>query len=223
MSERLPLRVLVPLAVVLLLVWAFGELADEVIEGSTRAVDEWILLGLRTEDPSDPVGPRWFEEMARDVTALGGTAVLGLFVAIVAGYLVLSGRIRLAALTVGWIVLGFVSIQLLKIGFARPRPELVPHQQEVYTASFPSGHAMAAALTFVTLAALLARTQRRRRVQAWLLGTALLLTVLVGVSRVYLGVHYPTDVLGGWAVGSAWAVLAWLAASRLSTTGEVEA
>ncbi len=215
---RLPARVLGPLAVALLLLWGFVELADEVLEGATHATDEWILRRLRTGDLSDPIGPVWFEEMARDVTALGGTVVLGLLVAVTSAYLALNRRVRTSLFVLSSIGLGFVTIHLLKWGFDRPRPELVA-DQAVYTSSFPSGHSMASALTFLTLAAMLARTEARRRVQVFLLVVALLLTGLVGVSRVYLGVHYPTDVLGGWGVGAAWAALAWLAQDALTRRG----
>ena len=111
---------------------------------------------------------------------------------------------------------------LLKIGFDRPRPDLVPHEAIVYTASFPSGHAMLAAVVYLTLGALLARVQPRRLLKLYLLGLAILLTVAVGASRVYLGVHWPTDVVAGWAVGAAWALLCWAAALWLQRQGRVE-
>jgi undecaprenyl-diphosphatase len=110
----------------------------------------------------------------------------------------------------------------LKLGFARPRPDLVPHGVRVYTASFPSGHAMLSAVTYLTLGALLARVQPQRRVKAFLLGLAIALTVLIGMSRVYLGVHWPSDVLAGWCGGAAWASLCWFVALQLQRRGEVE-
>ena len=110
----------------------------------------------------------------------------------------------------------------LKMGFERPRPDLVPHGTRIYTASFPSGHAMLSAVTYLTLGALLARVQKRRRVKALLLGLAILITLLVGMSRVYLGVHWPSDVLAGWCVGAAWAALCWFVALQLQRRGEVE-
>jgi undecaprenyl-diphosphatase len=203
--------------------WGFLVLADEVAEGGTGRFDRAILLALRNpQDPADPIGPRWFEEMARDVTALGSTVVLTLITLAAIGFLLMLRR-RAAALLVAVSVGGGVLLSnLLKFGFARPRPELVPHAVKVYTASFPSGHSMLSAVTYLTLGALLARVQPRRRLKLYLLGLAVLLTVLVGASRVYLGVHWPTDVLAGWCMGAAWAILCWLAARWLQRRGDVE-
>jgi undecaprenyl-diphosphatase len=217
LSRHLPLRVLVPLGLLLALLWGFTNLADEVGEADTRWADEWVLRQLRTEDLADPIGPGWFEQSARDLTALGSYPVLILVVTALAGYLSLRGNLRLAAVVVGSSATGFGASLLLKLGFDRPRPELVPHEAEVLTSSFPSGHSMAAALIWPALAALLARADRRssRGVQVYLMGVALAVTGIVGVSRVYLGVHYPTDVLGGWALGAAWAVATWWVAEEI--------
>jgi undecaprenyl-diphosphatase len=111
---------------------------------------------------------------------------------------------------------------VLKEFFERPRPDLVPHGAEVFTASFPSGHAMMSAVVYLTLGALLARVETGLRVKAFVLSVSVLLTVLVGISRVYLGVHWPTDVLAGWTVGAAWAVMCWLIARVLQRKGRVE-
>jgi undecaprenyl-diphosphatase len=204
--------------------FAFAELADAVVEGETRAFDEFVLLGLRSAaDPSDPLGPRWLEETMRDFTALGGGGVLTVVTLAVVGFLALARR-RHAAATVAVAVLGgLVLSQALKWGFARPRPDLVPHGQTVYTQSFPSGHAMLSAVVYLTLGALLARTQPRRRVKLYFIAVAGALTAIVGTSRVYLGVHWPTDVLAGWAVGAGWALLCWLAMLWLQRRGQVEA
>jgi undecaprenyl-diphosphatase len=140
----------------------------------------------------------------------------------VAGFLILQRKAHAAlfvALAVGG---GMLLSTLLKMGFDRPRPDLVPHGAVVYSASFPSGHSMMAAVAYLTLGALLARVQPRRRLKLYLLGLAILLTVAVGVSRVYLGVHWPTDVLAGWALGAAWALLCWAGALWLQRRGQVE-
>jgi undecaprenyl-diphosphatase len=203
--------------------FAFARLASEVVEGDTRRFDEAILLALRNPaDLSDPLGPPWFEEMMRDLTALGGTAVLTLVTVAVAGFLVLTGK-RRAAATVGVAVVGGLLLSnALKWGFARPRPDLVPHGQAVYTQSFPSSHAMLSAVVYLTLGALLARTQPQQRAKLYFIAVAAVLTVLVGASRVYLGVHWPTDVLAGWTVGAGWALLCWLATLWLQRRGDVE-
>ena len=204
-------------------VWAFIEVADEVVEHESRGVDESLLLGLRSaSDPGDPLGPPWVEEMARDFTALGGTGVLALMTAAAVGYLLLAARGRTALLTLTAVAGGLLISTLLKSGFDRPRPDLVPYESVVYTASFPSGHSMMAAVTYLTLAAILTRVLAAPRLKAWALFVAVFVTLLVGVSRVYLGVHWPTDVLGGWAAGAAWAAVCWLAARQLQRRQVVE-
>ena len=223
-ASRLERGILAILALAASSLFAFVYLADEVMEGSTHGFDSRVLLFFRNpQDLSDPIGPRWFEEVMRDFTALGGTAVLTLLTIFVTGFLVMSGKRRSAALVATSIVLGTAFSTVLKLVFDRPRPDLVPHGMDVYTLSFPSSHAMMSALVYLTLGALLARTQSSVRVRVYLLVCAILLTFLIGVSRIYLGVHWPTDVLAGWAVGSCWALLSWLIARRLQTAGPVEA
>ena len=117
---------------------------------------------------------------------------------------------------------GLVVSTLLKSAFARPRPSVVPHLSMVYTSSFPSGHSMLSATVFLTLGALLGRFVKPFRLKAYFLIIALVLTLLVGVSRVYMGVHYPTDVLAGWAAGLAWALICWLVARHLQKRGALE-
>jgi undecaprenyl-diphosphatase len=197
-------------------VFAFLEIANAVREEEVRALDEAILLAMRRPgDPSDPIGPRWVEEVARDLTSLGGVAIIGLVTAAVAGTLSLVGQRRSAGLLVFAVVSGAVLSLALKRGYDRPRPALVPHATSVYTASFPSGHSMLSAVAYLTLAAVVARVLPRKRLKAFVLGWALLFTGLAGASRVYLGVHWPTDVLAGWAIGASWAVACWLAADLL--------
>jgi undecaprenyl-diphosphatase len=222
-GQRRELVTLLLLALVSAGVWGFVEIADEVGEGTTRAVDEALLLALRTPgDPADPLGPGWLEEAGRDLTALGGMAVLTLVSLAAIGYLVIGRKGHAALLLVAAVGGGMLWSTALKLGFDRPRPDLVPHGSVVYTASFPSGHSMLSAVTYLTLGALLARVHRERRTKAYLLALAVLITLLVGASRVYLGVHWPTDVLGGWAGGSAWALACWLVARWLQQRGKVE-
>ncbi len=214
------------LAILLLVsagIWGFAELADEVMEGETRQVDKAILLAMRTPgDPSDPIGPKWVEEIGRDFTALGGMGVLTFIALAACGFLLLQGKRRSTFLVFAAVVGAIVLSSILKIGFDRPRPDLVPHGSYVMTASFPSGHSMLSAATYLTLGALLARTQNRLRIKAYILILAILLTLLVGISRVYLGVHWPTDVLAGWTAGVTWALLCWLVAGWLQKKGRIE-
>ena len=202
---------------------AFAMIASEVMEGDTLAFDRAILLALRNPaDLGDPIGPRWLEEMARDVTALGSHVVLATITLTTVGFLVLSRR-RASALFLGLAIGGgMLASSVLKIGFARPRPDLVPHAVEVYTASFPSGHAMLSATAYLTLGALLMRVAPLVRTKFYVLSVAVLVTLMVGVSRVYLGVHWPTDVLAGWCGGAAWALLCWMVLNWLQRRGAVE-
>jgi undecaprenyl-diphosphatase len=203
--------------------WLFIAIAGEVMEGETTAWDRRLLLALRNAaDPAMPWGPPWVQEMARDFTALGGVAVLTLMTLVVIGYLVLAGKRHAAIAVFAAVASGLIVSTLLKLGFDRARPDLVPHGSVVYTSSFPSGHSMMAAVTYLTLGALLARVEASIRMKTYLLSVAVILTVLVGVSRVYLGVHWPTDVAAGWAVGAAWALACSLVMRRLQRRGRVE-
>ena len=220
LTEAAPL---LTLSAVGLLGWGFIELAGEVSEGSTLAFDRRLLLSLRSAaDIADPIGPGWLEESARDITGLGGHVILGLITLATIGYLLMTRRRGAALLVLASVGGGMIVSTLLKLGFERPRPDLVPHATQVYTASFPSGHAMLSAVVFLTLGALLARVHKPRRVKLFFLSLAMVLTMLVGFSRVYLGVHWPSDVLAGWCVGAAWAGLCWYAALLLQRKGQVE-
>ena len=198
-----------------LMLLAFAMLAEEVVEGDTHGLDLWLMSMFTVAgNPADRIGPEWFEEMVRDVTALGSYAFIIITILIVGGYLLLVRKIELAALMVGAIVGGMAISHLLKELFDRPRPD-IDHAARVFTASFPSGHATLSAVTFLTLAALLTRTRARRGVKIYFVAVAVVLTLLTGTSRIYLGVHYPSDVLAGWCVGSGWAILCWAAALLL--------
>lgn len=204
-------------------VWAFLVIADGVSGDGPGQADARILRALRdSEDPRTPVGPPWLAEAAADVTALGGQTVLTLLVGTVLGYLVLARRGHAAVLVLVATVGGALLLSTLKGHYARPRPDVVPHLAAVASFSFPSGHAMVSAVVYLTLGALLARLVEGRWTKVYFVGVAGLLTGLIGASRVYLGVHYPTDVLAGWSAGSAWAVTCWLAARHLQRRGLVE-
>ena len=210
------------LAVAVLLL-AFGVLAEEVAEGSTSKFDRYVLLSFRNAgNPTDPIGAPWAQSMARDITALGSVTVLGIVLFAVVGYLLLARKRASAWLMLTAVLGGTIGNSLLKHSFARPRPEFVAQSTQVFTASFPSGHAALSAITYLTLAALLARTTTSRGLRIYFVGIGLVLTLFVGVSRVYLGFHYPTDVLAGWCIGSAWAMGCWALMTRLQRRGRVE-
>lgn len=195
--------------------FAFLRLASEILEGETWAFDEAILrLFRQPSDLSVPIGPDWLTHVVSDLTSLGGTTVLALVTLFTVIYLLLIRQRAVGLFVFLAVVGGWALSTVLKLGIARPRPLVVPHLVDVHDLSFPSGHAMLSAVTYLTLAALLSRTQPRYAVRVYMITAALLLTFVIGFSRVYLGVHYPTDVLGGWCAGATWAVFCWLLAKE---------
>jgi len=197
--------------------WAFFNVASEVGEGETAALDRKILLALRNPaDPSDPIGSRSFEEAMRDVTGLGGFTVVTLVTVVAILSFLMHGRRRHALVLAGTVLLAELSSDVAKTFYNRPRPDLVPHGSYVYSASFPSGHSTMAAATYLTLAVLIASLEPNRATKAMVFVLALILIVAIGSSRVYLGVHWPSDVLAGWSLGAAWALAGWTALRRLN-------
>jgi undecaprenyl-diphosphatase len=204
-------------------VWIFVLMADAVADKRTETLDARLLQLFRhPHDVATPRGPAWLPGVMRDVTALGSAPVLTLFVLAVAGSLVVRRQHHALALLLVATAGGEALNLLLKAHFDRARPTLVPHLMPENSPSFPSGHAMESAVVYFTLAAMLARLVEPRRLKLYFLGLAALFSFLVGTSRVYLGVHYPSDVLAGWTAGLAWAVLSWTVASYLQRAGTVE-
>jgi len=203
------LAALLALAVAVL---SFLEIADDVAEGDTHQIDRAILMSLRgLDDPSVPLGPHWLTTAAMDITALGSVTVLGLLVLFVAGLFAALRRWREALVMVLAAGGGVAISQGLKLVFGRDRPEESLRLVEAINASFPSGHAMLSAVVYLTLGALVSRFAQKRRVKVFAMVGALVIALTVGMSRVYLGVHWPSDVLAGWCVGAAWALGWWLA------------
>ncbi len=214
---------LVAVALISLGILGFGALAGEVMGGETDAFDRAILLSLRNPaNLSDPIGPPVVEEAMRDLTALGSGVVLCIITVSVAGLLGLRGQKHLALFLLAAVAGGALLSMLLKDVFHRTRPDLVPHLVRVSSSSFPSGHAMLSATVYLTIGALAARSYRQRALKVYVIALSVVLTVLVGISRVYLGVHWPTDVLGGWTAGAVWAVLCSNAAKWLQRRHKVE-
>lgn len=214
--DREELRLLAGTLVLLAIAFAVIKLAGEVLEGDTLEFDKQILAALRkADDPSQPIGPAWLEVAAFDITSLGSAAVLGLTVVTVVGFLVLQGLYRNAAFVLVASAGGWLLNTVLKEVFARPRPSIVPHLREVMTMSFPSGHALTSAAVFLTLGAFLMRVSDKRVTKFYCMAVAMVATLLVGATRVYLGVHYPTDVLAGWLIGTSWALFCWLTARAI--------
>lgn len=157
-----------------------------------------------------------------DVTALGGGTVLTIITAIAVTYLAVRGKWGTALFVAVAIAGGGAVNELLKSTFLRTRPNVVEHLTTAYSSSFPSGHAMNSALTYLTLAMLLGRTQQKRHVRVFFMAVAILLTAAVGFSRIYLGVHWPTDVVAGWCIGAAWALAFAMLAQSLQHRDDLE-
>jgi undecaprenyl-diphosphatase len=214
---RTELRLLIGLTAACASSWVFLYLLGEIREGDTYRLDRTILVALRRPgELGVPVGPRWLQETARDITALGGFTVLTLVVVMGAALLVLHRRRFQAAVLVGAVLAGQGLAQVTKQLVGRDRPDLVPHLDQVYSSSFPSGHSALSPIVYFTLAGILAAGEPNRAAKTLMVGAAAALVLAIGVSRVYLGVHWPTDVLGGWAMGAAVALLATLVLHRVA-------
>lgn len=211
------LMALFALLIIVVGTWGFIELADEVAEGETHVFDKTVMDYAGTHR-----GPRWLEEVGRDMTALGGVAVLSLVTLIVAGYLLSVRKFHAMWLVIIATFGGLLISSGLKWIVDRERPDVFEHRSHVYTQSFPSGHSMLSAVVYLTLGSLLTRLVPGYKQKLYVLAVALFLTFLVGISRVYMGVHWPTDVLAGWTAGLVWAIVCWLAARALQRRGTVE-
>jgi undecaprenyl-diphosphatase len=222
--ERRELQWLVVGLAASVLLFLLVALAGRMMDGNTQALDDRILRVLRDpSDPSRPIGPPWIAGAMFDLTAIGGPTVLWMLVLAAAGFLALQTRYRTAIVVLATSGSGEVLNSLMKHAFNRPRPDIVPHLRPVYSTSFPSGHAMESAIVYLTLGAILMRSSSARATKIYVLAIAVMLTMLAGVSRVYLGVHYPTDVIAGWIVGFMWASVCWTVARRFESTTHIQA
>ena len=207
---------------VLLAVFGVVELTDDVLEGDTQALDETVLQWFRHADGT-PIGPSWLPLAAQDLTALGSHSVLTLICVLAVGLCLMARRFDvLAMLTfsgVGATVINFG----LKALFARPRPSIVEPLVDVHTYSYPSGHALMSFALYLSFAAVTAELAAGFRTRAYLVCGGLLIAGIVGMTRIYLGVHYPSDVIGGWAIGGAWALLCWIVAVLIKERRQVRA
>jgi undecaprenyl-diphosphatase len=214
---------LIVLLMLIVISWSILGISDLVERGRIQRFDEWMLTIFRVPDnPMQLRGPEWLAEFMRDITALGGAPVLTFITLAVAGYLILQKSYRSLGLVLIATVSGLTMSLLLKFYFIRPRPGIVPHLMTETTPSFPSGHSMMSAVVYLTLAALLARIETSNAVRIYTISIAFLIVFLVGISRIFLGVHYPTDILGGWAFGLTWAMACWYIARYLQHQGAIE-
>lgn len=181
-------------------------------------MDREILMALRVPgDPSDPLGPQWLERLAVDITALGGHSVLVVLVVAVSGFLFLDARRGAAWLLLGSAIGATLLNTGLKYAFDRARPDVVAHLVNATSPSFPSGHALLSTAIYLTLGALLAREFPNPVLQRYFLSVAVVLALLIGLSRIYLGVHWPSDVMAGWIIGALWAYGCWTLDGRIAS------
>lgn len=196
--------------------WLFLVIAGDVLEGDTHAIDTRLLRAIRApDDPETLRGPRWMKETIRDLTALGGYPILTLTTLGVAGFLTLAGHSRDARYMLTAVAGGWILAYGLKSLFGRPRPDIVPHLSDVMSSSFPSGHSLMSAVVYLTIGSMLTNIVASVRLKCYFLGVAAFLAFLVGLSRLGMGVHYPSDVVAGWCLGLAWAEVCWLIHHKL--------
>ncbi len=211
---RTELAALSALFVLALGVMIFVEVADDMTEADGQAFDQAVLAAMRPwpGQPDRPWGPWWLHEAAADLTSLGGISVLGLFALIAVGFLLIQRKRLSAVLLVAGLAGGVALSEGLKALFERERPPADYQAVETLNASFPSGHALLATVFYLTLGVMLTRAFPRRRLKAYALGAAMVTALLIGLTRVYLGAHWASDVIAGWSVGAAWAMALWLVA-----------
>ena len=192
--------------------WAFITLGAEIGEGDTGAFDRHLIGLLRTSgNGGEPIGPAWFKDSMRDVTALGGFTYLTLMTIVVVLGLLFHRKRREGIIVATTAISAQTSIEILKFLYDRPRPGPVPPPIHAYTASFPSGHTTESTAIFLTVATVIASLEAKDNIKILAYTAATFVILAIGFSRVYLGMHWPTDVLGGWALGTAWALAAWTA------------
>lgn len=181
-----------------------------VARGQGAAIDRAIMLAMRPPSVvAAAQSPGGFRQVMIDITALGGGTVLTMIVASTAGFLAMRRHWLTLALVLGGTISGSLAVGMIKTLVGRPRPSVIDHLVDAWSASFPSGHAANSATIYLTLALLLMQIVEQRAVRWYLIAVAVLLVTAIGVSRVYLGVHWPSDVLAGWSFGTLWALGWW--------------
>lgn len=211
---RAEIAALAALFVAALGVMTFVEVADDMTEADGQAMDQAVLAAMRpyADDPGRAWGPWWLEEAAADLTSLGGISVLGLFAVFVVGFLLFQRKWLSGALLVAGLAGGVALSEGLKAFFLRERPPVAYQAVETINASFPSGHALLSTVFYLSVGVMLTRAFKQRRVKTYVLGAAVTVALLVGLTRIYLGAHWASDVFAGWSVGAAWAMVLWLVA-----------
>jgi undecaprenyl-diphosphatase len=202
-QPRVPRAIFVAAALLLV----FAAIAWAVSEGRTTALDREVILGLRNLAGSS--GPAWLDETVRNITSLGSVIVVCLLAGTFIGYLALCGERGSAILLLVSVLGGIALNELLKMIFDRPRPDLALPSVRVFSSSFPSGHAVLSCVAYLTIGTLIAHRATAARIGVYVMSVAVFLVLLIGTTRVYLGVHYPSDVLAGWCIGTFWVLACW--------------
>ncbi|WP_426038036.1 phosphatase PAP2 family protein [Brevundimonas sp. DC300-4] len=197
------------LAIVTLGTMTFVEIADDMTEADGQAFDQMVLHWMQPV-AGQPRGPWWLHEAAADITSLGGIAVLTLFAVVALGMLLILRKWLSALLLLIGLAGGVALSEGLKALFQRERPPAAFQAVETLNASFPSGHALLSTVFYLTVAVMMTRAFPRRRLKAYVLGVGMVFALMVGLTRVYLGAHWASDVMAGWCVGAAWAMALWL-------------
>jgi len=217
------IKILLVLLTLFLSLFVFINIGILVTDGTTKQFDESIIKFFRVdENNSEPIGSYFLTESIRDVTSLGGETVITIITIFVLGFLFLRKRYDAMWLVLAATVGGALISLGLKEFYGRERPDISYRLIDVTQLSFPSGHSMMSAVVYLTQAAIIARIQKNKKIRIYILSAAIFLTLIIGISRVYLGVHYPTDVIGGWTIGLAWASFCWFVAWYLQRRNKLK-
>jgi undecaprenyl-diphosphatase len=186
------------LAFAIALTYGFAKIAAKVVSGGTSGFDDASMKFMGSHQVP------WISNLMVEVTMLGTGIVVAMMIAVTALFLWLYDYKNSATLLLVTTLGGMLLNNVLKLGFDRPRPQFFDWGTHAMTSSFPSGHAMSAAIVYPTVAYLAARLQKSHWARVLTMLSAAILVVLICLSRVYLGVHYPSDVIAGVVVGLAW-------------------
>ena len=191
----------------MLLAWlASGLLSQAGLAG----LDHALMQALHDEIyPSDPIGPEWLENALRDISALGSNIIVVLATVTAATLLVMRNRQGPAVLLLVTVAAAFMLNWALKGMFDRERPDFLSYSVSVESSSFPSSHAMLGAVLYLLIAAIVTREYASRQWGVLVMSIGIFIAFAIGFSRIYLGAHWPSDVLAGWALGAACALAAW--------------
>ena len=217
------IKILLVLLTFFLSLFIFINVGILVTNGTAKQFDESIIKYFRVEgNNSEPAGPAFLTESMRDITSLGGETVITIITVFIVGFLLFQKSYDAMWLVLAATIGGAIISLVLKEFYGRERPDISYRLINVTPLSFPSGHSMMSAVVYLTQAAIIARIQKNKKIRIYILSVALFLTFIIGLSRIYLGVHYPTDVIGGWTMGLAWASFCWFVAWYLQRRNKLK-